>query len=70
MDDVEAQYREVLHTLLGIGLVLAAPAVCRGPGLIVRSIVVPLSPARSRPLQHRQGRGICGYVCRSQGVTS
>ena len=67
VDDVEAQYREVLHTLLGIGLVLAL-LLFAVVGLIVRSIVVP-SPARSRPWQHRQG-GICRYVCRSRGVTS
>lgn len=69
MDDVEAQYREVLHTLLGIGLVLAL-LLFAVVGLIVRSIVVPLSRSVSALGNIARGRGICGYVCRSRGVTS
>lgn len=69
VDDVEAQYREVLHTLLGIGLVLAL-LLFAVVGLIVRSIVVPLSRSVSALGNIARGRGICGYVCRSRGVTS
>ncbi len=69
VDDVEAQYREVLHTLLGIGLVLAL-LLFAVVGLIVRSIVVPLSRSVSALGNIARGEGICGYVCRNRGVTS
>ncbi|MGU5533052.1 methyl-accepting chemotaxis protein [Aeromonas caviae] len=56
MDDVEAQYREVLHTLLGIGLVLAL-LLFAVVGLIVRSIVVPLSRSVSALGNIARGEG-------------
>ncbi|UJQ38568.1 methyl-accepting chemotaxis protein [Aeromonas caviae] len=56
VDDVEAQYREVLHTLLGIGLVLAL-LLFAVVGLIVRSIVVPLSRSVSALGNIARGEG-------------
>ena len=56
VDDVEAQYREVLHTLLGIGLVLAL-LLFAVVGLIVRSIVVPLSQSVSALGNIARGEG-------------
>ncbi len=56
VDDVEAQYREVLHTLLGIGLVLAL-LLFVVVGLIVRSIVVPLSRSVSALGNIARGEG-------------
>ncbi len=56
VDDVEAQYREVLHTLLGIGLVLAL-LLFAVVGLIVRSIVVPLSRSVSALGNIAKGEG-------------
>ncbi len=56
VDDVEAQYREVLHTLLGIGLVLAL-LLFAVVGLIVRSIVVPLSRSISALGNIARGEG-------------
>ncbi len=56
VDDVEAQYREVLHTLLGIGLVLAL-LLFAVVGLIVRSIVVPLSRSVSALGNITRGEG-------------
>ncbi|MFQ2463336.1 MULTISPECIES: methyl-accepting chemotaxis protein [Aeromonas] len=56
VDDVETQYREVLHTLLGIGLVLAL-LLFAVVGLIVRSIVVPLSRSVSALGNIARGEG-------------
>ncbi len=56
VDDVEAQYREVLHILLGIGLVLAL-LLFAVVGLIVRSIVVPLSRSVSALGNIARGEG-------------
>ncbi|MGU5661155.1 methyl-accepting chemotaxis protein [Aeromonas sanarellii] len=56
VDDVEAQYREVLHTLLGIGLALAL-LLFAVVGLIVRSIVVPLSQSVSALGNIARGEG-------------
>ncbi|WP_323939894.1 methyl-accepting chemotaxis protein [Aeromonas caviae] len=56
VDDVEAQYREVLHTLLGVGLVLAL-LLFAVVGLIVRSIVVPLSRSVSALGNIARGEG-------------
>ncbi|WP_323925043.1 methyl-accepting chemotaxis protein [Aeromonas caviae] len=56
VDDVEAQYREVLHTLQGIGLVLAL-LLFAVVGLIVRSIVVPLSRSVSALGNIARGEG-------------
>ncbi len=56
VDDVESQYREVLHTLLGIGLVLAL-LLFAVVGLIVRSIVVPLSRSVSALGNIARGEG-------------
>ncbi|MDX7787656.1 methyl-accepting chemotaxis protein [Aeromonas caviae] len=56
VDDVEAQYREVLHTLLGIGLMLAL-LLFAVVGLIVRSIVVPLSRSVSALGNIARGEG-------------
>ncbi len=56
VDDVEAQYREVLHTLLGIGLVLAL-LLFAVVGLIVRNIVVPLSRSVSALGNIARGEG-------------
>ncbi|WP_323907781.1 methyl-accepting chemotaxis protein [Aeromonas caviae] len=56
VDDVEAQYREVLHTLLGIGLVLAL-LLFAVVGFIVRSIVVPLSRSVSALGNIARGEG-------------
>ncbi len=56
VDDVEAQYREVLHTLLVIGLVLAL-LLFAVVGLIVRSIVVPLSRSVSALGNIARGEG-------------
>ncbi|MFQ2718429.1 methyl-accepting chemotaxis protein [Aeromonas caviae] len=56
VDDVGAQYREVLHTLLGIGLVLAL-LLFAVVGLIVRSIVVPLSRSVSALGNIARGEG-------------
>ncbi len=56
VDDVEAQYREVLHTLLGIGLVLAL-LLFAVVGLIVRSIAVPLSRSVSALGNIARGEG-------------
>ncbi|MFM5818069.1 methyl-accepting chemotaxis protein [Aeromonas sanarellii] len=56
VDDVEAQYQEVLRTLLGIGLVLAA-LLFAVVGLIVRSIVVPLSQSVSALGNIARGEG-------------
>ncbi|WP_421270613.1 methyl-accepting chemotaxis protein [Aeromonas taiwanensis] len=56
VDDVEAQYREVLNTLLGIGLVLAL-LLFAVVGLIVRSIVVPLSRSVSALGNIARGEG-------------
>ncbi|WP_245155492.1 methyl-accepting chemotaxis protein [Aeromonas taiwanensis] len=56
VDDVEAQYREVLHTLLGIGLVLSL-LLFAVVGLIVRSIVVPLSRSVSALGNIARGEG-------------
>ncbi len=56
VDDVEAQYREVLHTLLGIGLVLAL-LLFAVVGLIVRSIVVSLSRSVSALGNIARGEG-------------
>ena len=56
VDDVEAQYQEVLRTLLGIGLVLAI-LLFAVVGLIVRSIVVPLSQSVSALGNIARGEG-------------
>ena len=56
VDDVEAQYQEVLRTLLGIGLVLAILLFAM-VGLIVRSIVVPLSQSVSALGNIARGEG-------------
>ncbi|MFM5879777.1 methyl-accepting chemotaxis protein [Aeromonas sanarellii] len=56
VDDVEAQYQEVLRTLLGIGLVLAV-LLFAVVGLIVRSIVVPLSQSVSALGNIARGEG-------------
>ena len=56
VDDVEAQYQEVLRTLLGVGLVLAI-LLFAVVGLIVRSIVVPLSQSVSALGNIARGEG-------------
>ena len=56
VDDVEAQYQEVLRTLLGIGLVLAI-LLFAVVGLVVRSIVVPLSQSVSALGNIARGEG-------------
>ena len=56
VDDVEAQYQEVLRTLLGVGLVLAL-LLFAVVGLIVRSIVVPLSQSVSALGNIARGEG-------------
>ncbi|MFM4848627.1 methyl-accepting chemotaxis protein [Aeromonas rivipollensis] len=56
VDDVEAQYQEVLRTLLGIGLVLAI-LLFAVVGLIVRSIVEPLSQSVSALGNIARGEG-------------
>ena len=56
VDDVEAQYQEVLCTLLGVGLVLAL-LLFAVVGLIVRSIVVPLSQSVSALGNIARGEG-------------
>ncbi|MFC5708069.1 methyl-accepting chemotaxis protein [Aeromonas eucrenophila] len=56
VDDVEAQYREVLFTLLGIGALLAV-LLFLVVGLIVRSIVVPLSQSVSALGNIARGEG-------------
>ncbi|MGL5813201.1 MAG: methyl-accepting chemotaxis protein [Aeromonas sp.] len=56
VDDVEAQYQEVLRTLLGIGAVLAI-LLFLVVGLIVRSIVVPLSQSVSALGNIARGEG-------------
>ncbi|MGY3979045.1 methyl-accepting chemotaxis protein [Aeromonas mytilicola] len=56
VDDVEVQYQEVLRTLLGIGLVLAI-LLFAVVGLIVRSIVVPLSQSVSALGNIARGEG-------------
>ncbi|WP_342059439.1 methyl-accepting chemotaxis protein [Aeromonas sp. OTU364] len=56
VDDVEAQYQEVLRTLLGVGLVLAL-LLFAVVGLIVRSIVVPLSQSVSALSNIARGEG-------------
>ena len=56
VDDVEAQYQEVLCTLLGVGLVLAL-LLFAVVGLIVRSIVVPLSQSVSALGNMARGEG-------------
>ncbi|MGE6181680.1 methyl-accepting chemotaxis protein [Aeromonas media] len=56
VDDVEAQYQEVLRTLIGVGLVLAI-LLFAVVGLIVRSIVVPLSQSVSALGNIARGEG-------------
>ncbi|MGE6233116.1 methyl-accepting chemotaxis protein [Aeromonas media] len=56
VDDVEGQYQEVLRTLLGVGLVLAL-LLFAVVGLIVRSIVVPLSQSVSALGNIARGEG-------------
>src|SRR5690606_17849288 len=56
VDDVDAQYQEVLHTLLGIGAVLAL-LLLGAVTLIGRSIVTPLAQSVSALGNIAKGEG-------------